>query len=169
MITKIKIIKEVEMDKVIVNAGVRYWNDCKYSKDNGQTWRDGSKESDTDDISNDFKDNIPNIENKIINYDVNDYWTLVIDINTGKVENWPKNYCISTWFKVCDDGLYQIVDKDGDVIWDSIETENYYVPEFLKINDNGYGDYINLDIDGNGYIKNWVEKAIPAIKKLFKN
>lgn len=167
MIAKIKIIKEVEMDKVIVNAGVRYWNDCKYSKDNGQTWRNGSKEKDTKEVSEDFRNNIPFVEKENIGYNENYYWNLIIDIDTGKVENWPKDYCISTWFKVCDDGLYQIVDKDGDVIWDSIGTENYYVPEFLEIGDNGYGDYIYIDIDGNGYIKDWIGEAIPAIKKLF--
>ena len=30
-----------------------------------------------------------------------------------------------------------------------------YVPDLLAIDDTGYGDYIALTIDENGYIKDW--------------
>ena len=164
----VNIKKEVELNKIIVKAGVRYWNDCKYSENNGQIWRDGSKENDTDEVSEDFRNNLPFVEKGNIGYGEEYYWNIVIDINSGKVENWPKDFCISTWFKVCDDGLYQILDTDGEVVWDSIKSEYYYVPTFLEIGDEGYGDYIYLDIDGEGNIENWNEEGIPEIKEYFK-
>ena len=75
---------------------------------------------------------------------------------------------MSTHFKVCDDGLYQILDKDGDVIWDSIQTCHYYVPSFLSIEDEGYGDYLYIDIDGDGNIAHW-NTALRKIEYLLEN
>lgn len=165
----IKIEKEVNLKKILVSAGVRYWNDCKYSKDNKNTWRNGSNEEDIKEVSEDFRNNIPFVEKKDIGHGKDYYWNLIIDIDTGKVENWPKDFCIETWFKVCDDGLYQILDENNNIIWDSVEFQDYYVPKFLSIGSEGYGDYIYIDINGDGYIKDWEDEAIPVIKELLNN
>lgn len=158
---------EVDLDKIIVEAGVRYWVDCKYSEDNGNTWIEAENDDDITDAE--FKKHIPFIERKDIGYKESDYWCITIDINEGKVLNWPKGYCLNTWFKVCDDGLYQVIDIDGNVVWDSMKTGYYYVPGFLCIDDEGYGDYMDLTIDGEGYIKDWKTKGIRELKEYICN
>lgn len=167
MKANIQTTKEVELIKIIVKAGVRYWNDCSYSIDNGKTWI--KAEEDTEEESDKFKNAIPFVKKEDIGYHESDYWNIIIDINTGIVENWPKDFCISTWFKICDDGLYQILDTEDNVVWDSIKTKYYYVPPFLDFGDKGYGDYINIDIDGTGKIKNWESEGIDGILEVINN
>lgn len=160
----INVKKEVELDKIIVKAGVRYWCDCEYSEDNGQTWVEA--EDDDDITDEEFKKHIPFVVKEDIGYKPSDYWSFAIDVKEGKVLDWPKGYCISTHFKVCDDGLYQVLDTEGNVIWDSMKTKYYYVPDFLSIGDEGYGDYMYLDIDGEGKIKDWETEGIRALKSV---
>lgn len=168
MKTNINVIKEIELNNIIVKAGVRYWVDCEYSEDNGNTWVEHIH--DDEETNEEFKNHIPFVKNESVDGGApGDYWNLDIDIETGMVKNWPKKYCIRTHFKVCDDGLYQIIDIDGNVVWDSIKTNYYYVPDFLSIGDDGYGDYMYLEIDGRGYIKDWKDVAVPRIKKLLMN
>ena len=48
--------------------------------------------------------------------------------------------------------LYWLQDEKGENI---IKSTGYYVPSILAIDDNGYGDYVIMYIDENGFIKNW--------------
>lgn len=164
MIAKILVEKDVILKKIKVSAGVRYWNDCQYSEDGGKTWV--KAEDDTEEISNEFKAHIPFVYKEDIGYGLGDYWHFTIDIDTGQIKDWPKGYCIQTNFKVCDDGLYQILDQNWEVVWDSIKSGDYYVPGFLDLEDDGYGDYIFIDVDENGYIHNW-DLAKDRILNLF--
>ena len=166
MKVNIKVTKEVELDKIIVKAGVRYWCDCKYSEDGGNTWVE--PENDDEATDEEFKKKLPFVYREDIGYKPSDYWNITIDVNTGKVKDWPKNFCLSTHFKVCDDGLYQVIDTEGNIIWDSMETRYYYVPDFLAIGDEGYGDYMYLDIDKDGYIKDWETDGLPALRDLIE-
>jgi hypothetical protein len=73
---------------------------------------------------------------------------LEIDINTGKVLNWPKG--ISQSFhtiKIVDTGYYRILDENGK----EIVSYKGYVPDCL----GEYGDYLEFDIDENGMIEDW--------------
>lgn len=164
---KKKVEKEYELDKVIVKAGVRYWCDCEYSEDNGEHWVEAEDDDEATDEA--MKAHIPFIVKEDIGYKPSDYWNIVIDINSGKVLGWPEGFCIRTHFKICDDGLYQVVAKDGTIVWDSIESGYYYVPNFLEIGDDGWGDYMYLDIDGEGNIKDWKEEAIPSMIDLLES
>ena len=164
MKVNIKVAKEVELDKILVKAGARYWQDCEYSEDNGETWVEAIH--DDDETNEEFKKHIPFVIKEDIGYRTNDYWNLTIDVNTGKVKDWPKNFCIRTHFKVCDDGLYQVLDTEGNIVWDSIKSGYYYVPDFLAIGDEGYGDYMYLEIDGNGNIKDWKSEGLTSLKHL---
>lgn len=165
MKVKVKFIKEVELDKIIVKAGARYWCDCTYSEDNGETWVEA--EDDDDATNEEMKKHIPFIVRENIGYSEDgDYWNLTIDINSGKVKNWKPGFCIKTHFKVCDDGLYQVFDTEGNLIWDSMRDRYYYVPDFLSIGDEGYGDYMYLDIDGEGNIKDWLTEGIYSLRRL---
>ena len=137
--------------KVKVQAGVRYWVDCKYSTDNGVTWID---QDDTDENDLLVRKVIPCVE--FLDEEQNWYWCLVIDFETGKIENWKKDFCINTFFKVCDDGRYQIIGDNDNVLWDSdIDSRSSYVPAFLEIDSSNFGDNIYITINGDGTIKDW--------------
>lgn len=77
-----------------------------------------------------------------------------IDIDKGKILNWPKG--VSGDFndvKVVDEGTYILLNDNGDVMQDEIYRD--YVPSCFSINCKGYGDYLEFNVDENGYIENW--------------
>ncbi len=125
----IKIKKEVEHEVEIlkVSAGVRYWEDAEI---NGiEALEDGS--------------NTPCV--------VDGRWELIIDVNTGKILNWQQGTTAKVHYKICDDGIYILLDKNRNQI---IQKDGYVI-DSLSINDNGYGDYIIIEIDENGFIKDF--------------
>ena len=127
MKTKIKIEKEVDIKLLKVVAGVRYWED---SQVNGE---DDDEEG----------SNIPCKDG--------DSWCPEIDIETGKILNWKQGVKAHIHYKVCDDGIYVLLDDKGDVV----HTKEGYVPECMYPLENGYGDYIIMIIDENGVIEDW--------------
>jgi hypothetical protein len=78
-----------------------------------------------------------------------DRWDVAIDIDSGKVRNWPKGKTAKVKMKVCDEGNYHLYDANGDEV--AVIKENY-VPSCVP---GEYGDYISFDIDKNGVVKNW--------------
>lgn len=78
--------------------------------------------------------------------------TWIIDVDEGRIINWNGLYT-NIHYKVVDQGKYSLLDENQNTIC----TGDYgqYVPSILSINDNGYGDYIIMTVDKNGYIKNW--------------
>lgn len=119
---------DYEAVKMEVFAAVRYWED---SEINGI--------EDTED-----GDNIPckNGEN----------WCPVINIDTGVIENWEKGKAANIHYKVVDECSFGILDDKGEVIF---KQENDYVPSILCPKENGYGDYIIMDISEYGVIQDW--------------
>lgn len=78
---------------------------------------------------------------------------VIIDVDDKKVVDWYETTGeVSIFAKVRDEGVYKYYDKDGKII-QTIEDE--YVPNFLQVNENGYGDYLNLTISKNGVIENF--------------
>jgi hypothetical protein len=77
-------------------------------------------------------------------------WNAKIDIDSGKVIDWPIGKVGLLSMKVCDEGTYRLFDENGNMIK---EIENDYVPNNLL--PGSYGDYIDLDIDESGLIINW--------------
>ncbi len=153
---KITRMIKVEQDIRYLKAtmGVRYWVDCDYSTDNGVNW-EGDFE-DTRAECNRVKEHIPCVVKKDIGYGPTDYWEIIIDLNEGKVLNWPEGFCLNTHYKVCDDGEYVFFDNNIDeVVNITKEYKQYYVPDFLALEDSGYGDYVCINIDGTGHINNF--------------
>ena len=73
-------------------------------------------------------------------------WKLDIDIATGEIIAWPKDVKAQTYYKVCDCCRIKYKGK-----------EYYnYVPDFLSIDGEGYGDFLRITIE-EGKIKNWSE------------
>ena len=126
MKTEIKIKKEVEISTLIVDAGVRYWEDATV---NG----------------------VEDTTGTLIPCRVGDRWQISIDIETGIITNWPKGVTAKTHYKVCNDGIYKLADKDGNVLL----TKEGYVPNILEVSRDSYGDYLILNIGDNGKISNW--------------
>ena len=120
-----------EIKYVRVRAGVRYWEDT-----------DVNGEEDDDD-----NPRMPLVQE----IDGEKNWVFDIDIKTGKIKDWPKGTTAETHYKTCDDNTISFIGHNGKVL----REVNCYVPGFLAIEDSGYGDYIIINIDGDGKINDF--------------
>lgn len=127
MRAKIQVKKEVEIKWLSVSAEVRYWEDASV---NGVEDADGT----------------------LIPLRKQDAWEPWIDVDTGKIKNWPKGTTADIHYKVCDAGIYSLLDNIGDTLFTA---ENCYVPTCLCPEEQGFGDYIIMKIDGEGQIQGW--------------
>ena len=80
-------------------------------------------------------------------------WKAKIDLDAKKIVDWPESKTLSFNMKITDEGIYILQDSDGV----EIERIEGYVPNSLLPGD--YGDYLDLEIDENGEITNWLEDA----------
>lgn len=122
----IKVIKQFDVKYLFVEARVRYWEDTEV---NG----------------------VEDTEGDLIPFRVGDLWSPLIDIEEGKIINWPIGTTAKVNYKVCDAGQYTLKDCAG---VDIIQVDGY-VPTLLAPNGGGFGDYIILDIDKKGFIDGW--------------
>lgn len=110
-----------------VDAGVRYWEDGRV---NGEVDEDGK-----------------------IPLRVGDSWRPVIDLSDGQIQDWPAGVTAEVHYKVCDEGLYWLLDKNKQRI---AKWRGYYVPDnILCVGSRGYGDYIIFKIGADGKIIGW--------------
>ena len=127
MKTTIQVKKEVDIRTLKVFANVRYWENASV---NGVSDDDGA----------------------LIPFRVHDLWCPIIDIDSGTVKDWPEGTVAKIHYKVCDQGTYRLEDENGN---DVLAIEDDYVPSIMCPKENGYGDYIIMDIDENGKIQKW--------------
>lgn len=78
-------------------------------------------------------------------------WRPMIDVKEGIIVNWRKGTKAHACYKICDDGTYSLLDAQKNVLYEV----DSYVPSILSIDDEGYGDYINMVVDENGHIHHW--------------
>lgn len=144
---KINIIKPVEIEAKFlkVRAGVRYPEDSEFIE--------AENDRKVNYISDDEEN--PKMPFMEVEYDKyvhkKFYWTPTIDLENGVIVNWPKGVKVHVFYKVCDDFECTVYDEyDNEVL-------HYegYVPDFMSIEEEGYGDYIDMIIDENGCIQNW--------------
>lgn len=76
------------------------------------------------------------------------YWNVSIDVENGKILDWPSKTTLKTWDKVVDELTVECNRK----------TYEDYVPDFLSIWDRGYGDYVYIEVLEDGTIKDWNSK-----------
>lgn len=107
-------------------CGVRYWEDTDI---NGEPDTEGDK----------------------IPCRIGEAWCPVINLNTGIIEDWPIGTTASVHYKVCDDGKYELLD----IAKVTVKTIEGYVPSIMCPKENGYGDYVIMDIDADGRIAGW--------------
>lgn len=122
----LKIEKEFDIKTLLVNAGVRYWEDA---------------------IVNGVED----VEGKLIPCKVDEDWKPIIDIETGQILNWNKGTTADIHYKICDAGLYSLQDSEANIIL----TKEGYVPNIMCPDGEGFGDYIIMHVDENGLIARW--------------
>ena len=79
-------------------------------------------------------------------------WRPIINIETGRILNWMQGNTASVHYKVCDGFSCSFTDNSGVSI---LDLDDGYVPSFMCIGQEPDGDYIVMDIDENGYIKDW--------------
>jgi hypothetical protein len=126
-----------EVKYLRVRCGVRYWEDAIV---NGEQDDDGSR--------------IPCREGTAAD---NDHlgggnWRPTIVLETGTIEDWPKGTRAQIHYKVCDDGDYELLDEARNVVKALIRE---YVPTMMSPGDDGYGDYVIMNINASGVIENW--------------
>lgn len=154
---KIIINKPIEFDAIYlkVDAGVRYWDDAKVN---------GEYDTNCDDLENPAAaPTIPCAEyvgaqHRVLHGE-NWRWRPLIEIETGKIVNWKQGITANVHYKVCDDFICDITDED-DI---AIASYNGYVPKIMCPADEGYGDYIIMNIDEDGIIQGWRKDLISRI------
>ena len=122
-----KVKKVFNIEYLQVEAGVRYWED---STING-----------TEDTEN----------GTLIPCKEGSNWCPLIELETGKIVNWEQGKTANIHYKVCDDGSYFLLDENRN----TVKKIDGYVPKIMCPKENGYGDYIIMDIEENGFIQNW--------------
>ena len=80
-----------------------------------------------------------------------DSWIPIIELQTGKIINWQEGKNASIHFKSCDDNEFYLLDQDNNIIAGIYG----YVIDMMCPKENGYGDYVIMDIDSNGFIQDW--------------
>lgn len=134
MKTTIKVKQEVEIKTIQIDLAPRYVGD-----------------GDDDDVPNDFPLLSANKKE----------WSVFVDVDTGKIKNWPQGEVRDFWSKVCDEGVYTLFDEEGN----DIATISGYVPNGIVPGE--YGDYVDLKINADGVITNWPKS--PDLSAFFKN
>jgi hypothetical protein len=134
MIVEAQITARIDVLAVKVSAEVRYWDDADV---NGQ--------QDTEDGAN-------------IPLRVGPLWCPIIELDTGRVRNWPAGTTASIHYKVADAGTYELLGPVGNVV----AKKDGYVPDFLSVGEDGFGDYIILEIGADGLITGWKAPTIEA-------
>jgi hypothetical protein len=118
--------KEYDVKFLKADCGVRYWEDADV---NGITDDDG----------------------KLIPLRNGDTWCPIIDLATGVVQDWPSGTTADIHYKVCDAGVYSLLDADKNVV----KSIDGYVPKMMAPAGSGYGDYVVMTIGEDGTIAGW--------------
>lgn len=124
---EIKKAVKVQVKYLKVEAGVRYWEDASVN---------GIDETE-DSTSIPFRNG--------------EVWCPVIDLDAGKIADWPIGTTADVHYKVCDAGVYTLLDADHSEV---VKIDGY-VPDILSPGGSGYGDYIIMSISEDGSVAGW--------------
>lgn len=81
-----------------------------------------------------------------------DNWEVIVDLESGKIRDWPQGEEREYYWKICDAGSYHLLDKNDKV---ALSINNNYVHNNLLPGE--WGDYLDLKINGEGVITNWLK------------
>lgn len=123
---KAQVTKKFEVVAIRVHAEVRYWEDATV---NG----------------------VEDTEGTLIPLRSETLWEPTIDLESGRVRDWPEGTTADVHYKVCDAGEYELIDSDGNMV----ALKSGYVPDMLGVGEPSYGDYIIMKIGQDGLIEGW--------------
>ena len=123
---KITQTKEFDVKTILVKAKVRYWEDAT-----------------VDGVEDKNGDLIPCREGK--------NWCPTIDVDSGIIKNWKQGVASKIHYKVCNGFMCNFVDEN----YNTIQDYEGYVPNFMCPKEEGYGDYIIMDVNADGKIVDW--------------
>lgn len=139
------------MSKILkIRAGVRYYEDSLVNGTSDIPWEEQKTGE---------KPRIPCVEEDAENRQVHEKWVWcpVIDAETGVILNWEKGVEADICYKVCDECGAEYYEDDLLVC----NNDGYfYCPEFLSPGIKHDLDYIMMDVDASGCIKNWDTEAV---------
>lgn len=112
---------------------------------------------------------VEDVGGKLIPCRYENFWIPTINVRTGRVINWEQGKEAKINYKVIDAAqyiLHTFLGRKFPSINNEFQYKNSsvmavyglqgaYVPDWFDLDGDGYGDYIQLTIDKNGYIKNW--------------
>ena len=148
----IKVIKQVDAKYIQVNTSVRYWHDTEVNGEYDINFIDKQGEG---------KPNIPcavKVKDEPETHICSDHWRWkpVIDIESGQIVNWEQGVIANVLYKVCDEFACDLLDSEKKVV----HSYEGYVPDFMCPREAGYGDYIDMMIDGKGFIEDWDKSEV---------
>ena len=144
---KIKIVKEVDAKFIQVDSGIRYWENTEVNGEYDINFIATKGEGEPKipcavKVKDEPEDTI---------YSDHWRWQPLIEIETGQIVNWQKGVTGNVLYKVCDEFACDLLDADRN----KVHSYEGYVPDFMCPREAGYGDYIDMEIDAEGFIKGW--------------
>jgi hypothetical protein len=118
--------REFEAKYLLAEVGARYWEDSSV-------------------------DEVEDTDGDLIPCRVIDYWKPLILLETGQIVNWKKGVTASIHYKSCDDNTFKLLDEDHVII----KEIDGYVIKMMCPKRNGYGDYVIMEIDEDGFIQDF--------------
>lgn len=115
--------QEFDVKYLLAEVGARYWEDATV---NG----------------------IEDTEGDLIPCRDGDLWVPLIELETGKILNWQVGKTAKVHYKSCDCNVFKLLDADNNVV---SELDGYVI-NMMCPGDDGYGDYVIMDIDADGVI-----------------
>ena len=86
-----------------------------------------------------------------------DKWQPLIDLSQGQILNWEQGKIAKIHYKVCDKGEYFLLNENKDKV---AKYYSFYVPDILSPKRDGFGDYIILNVDEDGFIDEFKNEII---------
>lgn len=84
----------------------------------------------------------------------NERWEITIDLDKHILQEWKKEYGVChVYAKIKDEGIYTLLDKNQNILC----RLTGYVPNGVVPPKDGYGDYINFEIENNGDVLGWYD------------
>lgn len=154
---EVSVVKVVKEDIKYLYAYITqsYWDGAEISKDGGNTFEDVSEDGNQiPDCMFIKNDEVETGEKYFIKRTAGEkIFPLYINVDTGRVENWPIEAGVSMrlYWKVRDEGLYQYKNADKVTLHEIYD----YVPDEMCIGESNDGDYVIMNIDSEGNIDGW--------------
>jgi len=98
-----------------------------------------------------YVDGVEDTQGDLIPCRDGEYWKPLIEVETGKIVNWEQGKTAKIHYKSCDDNLFKLLDENKNVI---TSIDGYVIDMMCPVGE-GYGDYVIMNIDENGIIKDW--------------